>query len=191
MIRAFIGVRIDPEMVQRICQVLSQLKGGLKGIRWVRDENFHFTLKFLGPVQEEKISRVAEALARISSAFSPFIVSGRGIGVFPDIRKARVLWVGLKGGELGRLASEVEKALEPMGFAPESRPFRPHLTVGRWRHFDGRPEKLKMEIEPWKDYDFGETRVEEMVFFQSILKPEGAVYSPLKVMALGDQATRD
>lgn len=191
MIRVFIGVRIDPEMVQRICQVLSQLKGGLKGIRWVRDENFHFTLKFLGPVQEEKIAGIAEALVRVASAFSPFIVSGRGIGVFPDIRKARVLWVGLKGGELGTLASQVEKALEPIGFAPEHRPFRPHLTVGRWRHFDGRPEQLKMEIEQWKDYDFGETRIEEVVFFQSILKPEGAVYLPLKVIAFGNQATRD
>ncbi len=157
------------------------------GIRWVRRENLHFTLKFLGAVKEEKVASIINALEQTIHAVPRFPINGRGIGVFPDIRKARVLWAGFVGEALVSLAMEVEKTLEPVGFEREKRAFRPHLTIGRWRNFDGRSEMLKQEIERWKDHDFGESWVEEVVFFQSILKPEGAVYSPLRVISLADR----
>lgn len=185
MIRAFVGIRIGPHMAQEISEVQFQLKRSLTGIRWVGLENLHFTLKFLGPVQEEKVVPIMNALEQALSAIPRFSIIGRGIGVFPDIRRARVLWAGLEGKPLGPLAVEVETALEPIGFAREKRAFRPHLTIGRWRNFDGQSERLKQEIECWKDCDFGESWVEEVVFFQSVLKPQGAVYSPLKVITLG------
>lgn len=174
-------------MAQEISEVQFQLKRSLTGIRWVGLENLHFTLKFLGPVQEEKVVPIMNALEQALSAIPRFSIIGRGIGVFPDIRKARVLWAGLEGKPLGPLAVEVEMALEPIGFAREKRAFRPHLTIGRWRNFDGQSKRLKQEIERWKDCDFGESRVEEVIFFQSVLKPQGAVYSPLKVITLGGQ----
>ncbi|MCH8055335.1 MAG: RNA 2',3'-cyclic phosphodiesterase, partial [Deltaproteobacteria bacterium] len=133
----------------------------------------------------EKVVPIMNALEQALSAIPRFSIIGRGIGVFPDIRRARVLWAGLEGKPLGPLAVEVETALEPIGFAREKRAFRPHLTIGRWRNFDGQSERLKQEIECWKDCDFGESWVEEVVFFQSVLKPQGAVYSPLKVITLG------
>ena len=184
MIRAFVGVRIDPNVVQKISEAQSQLKRSLIGIRWVGRENLHFTLKFLGAVKEEKVAPIANGLEQALRAIPRFSIIGRGIGVFPDIRRARVLWVGLEGKTLGSLAMEVETALEPIGFAREKRDFRPHLTIGRWRDLSTQSEKLKQEIERWKDYDFGESWVEEVVFFQSVLKPEGAVYSPLHVISL-------
>lgn len=172
-------------MAQEISEVQFQLKRSLTGIRWVGLENLHFTLKFLGPVQEEKVVPIRNALEQALSAIPRFSIIGRGIGVFPDIRRARVLWAGLEGKPLGPLAVEVETALEPIGFAREKRAFRPHLTIGRWRNFDGQSKRLNQEIERWKDCDFGESWVEEVVFFQSVLKPQGAVYSPLKVITLG------
>ncbi len=187
MIRAFVGVRIDPDMVQKISEVQSQLKRSLTGIRWVRRENLHFTLKFLGAVKEEKVASIINALEQTIRAVPRFPINGRGIGVFPDIRRARVLWAGFVGEALGSLAMEVEKTLEPVGFEREKRAFRSHLTIGRWRNFDGRSEMLKQEIERRKDHDFGESWVEEVVFFQSILKPEGPVYSPLRVISLADR----
>lgn len=187
MIRAFVGVRIDPDVAQKISELQAQLQGSLKGIRWVRRENLHFTLKFLGPVEEKGIARIMEALEQAVCPISRFQIIARGIGVFPDIKKARVLWVGLEGKSLGPLAMEVEKALEPMGFARENRAFRPHLTIGRWRNFDGQPNILQQEIEPWQKYNFGESWVEEVVLFQSVLKPEGAVYSALHVIPLMSQ----
>jgi 2'-5' RNA ligase len=83
--------------------------------------------------------------------------------------------------------TEVEAALDTIGFEREKRGFQPHLTIGRWRDFDRRPELLKQEIERRKAFVFGETWVEEVVLFQSILKPQGAVYSPLGVIPLGRQ----
>jgi len=187
VIRAFVGVRIDPDMARKISEVQSQLKQSLPGIRWVSPEALHFTLKFLGAVKEEKVVPIVDALHAMVRATPRFSIVGRGIGVFPDVRKARILWVGLAAEPLAPLAMEVEKALEPIGFAPEKRSFRPHLTIGRWRNFDGQWELLQREIQRWGQYDFGETRVEEVVLFQSILRPEGAVYSPLRLIPLSQQ----
>lgn len=188
MIRAFVGVRIDPKMTQKISEVQSQLTRSLTGIRWVVQENLHFTLKFLGAVEEEKITSIIKAVGRVVRPAQPFSLTAGGIGVFPDIRKPRVLWVGLEAQGLQTLSQEVEAALEPLGFAPEKRGFKPHLTIGRWRNFTAKAQRLKEEIDHWKDQDFGQSTVEEVVIFQSILKPNGAVYSPLQIITLGAQA---
>jgi 2'-5' RNA ligase len=174
-------------MAQRIADVQSQLKGSLSGIRWVGNDKLHLTLKFLGDVDEGKIEPISAALGQALQGISQFSILGREIGVFPDIRRARVLWVGLESESLASVAKSVESALEPIGFPLEKRGFKPHLTIGRWRNFDGQPEGLKREIERFKYYDFGEARVEEVVLFQSVLKPQGAVYSPLKVITLKHQ----
>jgi len=188
VIRAFVGVRIDPKMTQKISEVQSQLTRSLTGIRWVVQENLHFTLKFLGAVEEEKITSIIKAVGRVVRPAQPFSLTAGGIGVFPDIRKPRVLWVGLEAQGLQTLSQEVEAALEPLGFAPEKRGFKPHLTIGRWRNFTAKAQRLKEEIDHWKDHDFEQSRVEEVVIFQSILKPNGAVYSPLQIITLGTQA---
>ncbi len=184
MIRAFIAVRIDPAVARKISEVQAGLKSKLSGIRWVGLENLHFTLKFLGPIEETKEKLIAEALEKAVRLFPRFAILARGVGVFPDIRKARILWVGLEGGKLASLAAGVEVALEPLGFAREKREFRPHLTIGRWRSFNGQPELLGKELENWKGYDFGRSWVEEVIFFQSILKTEGATYHPLSIIRL-------
>ena len=184
MIRAFIGVRIDPSVARKISEAQAELKSRLSGIRWVGLENLHFTLKFLGPIEETKEKLIAEALEKAAQPFPRFAILARGVGVFPDIRRARILWVGLEGEKLAALAAGVEAALEPLGFAREKREFRPHLTIGRWRSFNGRPEALKNELEKWKTCGFGQSWVDEVFFFQSILRPEGAIYHPLGVIRL-------
>ncbi len=186
MVRVFVGVRIDPNVAEKISALQSQLKRCLPGVRWVGRENLHFTLKFLGPVEEERVVEIGDALEQALRLFPRFSILARGIGVFPDIRKARVLWVGLEGASLALLAIGVEAALEPAGFAREKRGFEPHLTIGRWRNFDRRAEMIRREIDQWKEYDFGQSRVEEVVFFQSILKTEGAVYHPLRIIRLSN-----
>ena len=184
MIRAFVGVRIDPKIAQKISEVQSQLKQSLTGIRWVAQENLHFTLKFLGGVEEEKIAPIIDAVERAVRPSQPFSLTAGGIGVFPDIRRPRVLWVGLEAQGLKVLAQEMETTLEPLGFAPEGRAFKPHLTIGRWRNTAAKTQRLEEVIDRWKDQDFGQSTVAEVVLFQSILKPNGAVYSPLRVIPL-------
>lgn len=176
-------------MCQRISAAQTQLKGSLAGIRWVVRENLHWTLKFLGAVSEETVEPIVKRLESALQAFAAFPIAGRGLGVFPDIRRARVLWVGLEGEGLSSLAFEVEAALEPIGFAREKRVLKPHLTIGRWRSFNGKTEQLKEEMVRWKDHDFGLSWVEEVILFQSVLRPEGALYSPLQVIRLNKQVT--
>ena len=184
MIRAFVGVRVSPDVARKIAEVQSQLRRSLEGIRWVNQENFHFTLKFLGAVKEEDVALILKALEQALRANSSFPILSRGIGVFPDIRRPRVLWVGLEGEKLAALALAVEQSLEAFGFDREKRGFTPHLTLGRWRNFAGSPELLKQELMRYKDYHFGESQIQEVVFFRSVVKSEGAVYSPLGVVPL-------
>jgi 2'-5' RNA ligase len=184
VIRAFIGIEIDSPTVRNISVALLHLEPHVPGIRWVAPTNFHFTLKFLGNIDESKIDPVARALELHLHLFPRFTINAKGLGVFPDLRRPRILWVGLAGKELAALVSQVETALEPLGFTPEKRAFKPHLTVGRWRQFDGSSKKLGEEIERWKSYEFGPSTITRVIFFQSVLSQEGAAYHPLKVVAL-------
>ena len=185
MIRAFVAVRIDPGVAGKIAAAEADLDRSLKGIRWVKPDHMHLTLKFLGGVSEENVAPIADALESALRSIGRFSVGCRGLGVFPDIRRPRVLWAGLAGGVLERLAAAVEEILAAMGFARERREFKPHLTIGRWREFAGRPDLLRREMERWREHDFGAWPVDEVIFFQSVLKPDGAVHTPLKVIPLG------
>jgi 2'-5' RNA ligase len=186
VIRAFIAISLDPKTIDKIFDAASQLNKEIPGIRWVAKENLHLTLKFLGPIDEARIEPIGRALEGAISPFSRFIINAKGLGVFPDLRRPRVLWAGLQGGDLLSLAAAVESALGPLGFAPETRSFKPHLTVGRWRNFEGSAAKLDQEIGKWKGYEFGASKVNEIILFQSVLKPAGAVYHSLKSMALSE-----
>lgn len=184
MIRAFIGVQIAPEVRARISEAIAQLAPEIFGIRWVREENFHFTLKFLGPIEEPQIELISNALAQAIHPFRRFTINAKCFGVFPDIKRARVLWVGLEGSDMPALAKSVESVLEPFGFPSENRIFRPHLTVGRWRDPMGSQQQLEGKLKLWKNFEFGESAVDEVVLFQSVLKREGAVYRSLKAVPL-------
>jgi 2'-5' RNA ligase len=188
VIRAFVAVDLEPQTVQQIAEAIAQLRPRMPGIRWLPPANFHLTLKFLGDIDEVKVASIAAALERDLYPFSCFTINAKGLGVFPDLRRPRILWVGLVGDELNALASRVEKTLVPFGFAAERRAFTPHLTVGRWRQFDGSPKELGDEIDKWQGHDFGRSKIDEVILFQSVLKPEGAVYRPLKTVVLTKKA---
>jgi len=188
VIRAFVAVDLELQTVQRIAEAIDRLRPRIPGIRWLPPTHFHLTLKFLGDVDEAKVEPIAAALERDLYPFSCFTINAKGLGVFPDLKRPRILWVGLVGGELNALASRVEKALVPFGFSAERRAFTPHLTVGRWRDFNGSSKELGDEVEKWRGHDFGRSNVDEVILFQSVLKPEGAVYRPLKVVALMNKA---
>ncbi len=188
MLRAFVAVDLEPQTVQKIAEAIARLRPRIPGIRWLPPTNFHLTLKFLGDIDEAKVERIAAALERDLYPFSCFTINAKGLGVFPDLKRPRILWVGLVGGELNALASTAEKALVPFGFAAERRTFTPHLTIGRWRQFNGSPTELGDEIEKWRGHDFGRSNVDEVLLFQSVLKPEGAVYRALKTVALTKKA---
>ena len=110
-------------------------------IRWVRRENIHLTLKFLGDVAPEGLEVITEALDQVAGRHRSFRVQPAGFGAFPSEKRARVLWSGVEEGSsaLSKLAADVEQVLEPLGFGREKRTYKPHMTLGRAH---GRPTRL-------------------------------------------------
>lgn len=187
MIRAFIAVSLDSKVIDKIAGASSQLRPQIAGVRWVAPVNFHLTLKFLGDIDEALIEPIGAALREQLRLFPRFTINAKGVGVFPGLKRPRVLWVGLTGDDLILLASRVESALQPLGFTQESRKFTPHLTIGRWRQSDQAPKSLGRELEVWKVHDFGRSNVEGVRLIRSVLKPEGATYSDLITVPLSTE----
>ncbi len=144
-------------------------------LRWARPEGIHLTLKFLGEISGEQVKSVTAALGRIG-AFRPFEVEVKGLGFFPDARRPRVFWAGVEAGEtLAELAERVERALEAAGFAPETRPFHPHLTLVRIK--TPRPQPgLEALARRYGEASWGRFAVSEFFLFESRLGPSGATY---------------
>jgi RNA 2',3'-cyclic 3'-phosphodiesterase len=184
VIRAFVAVTLDTKVVDKIAAASAQLKPQIADVRWVTPANFHLTLKFLGGIDETMVEPIGAAIRKQIRLFQRFTINAKGLGVFPSPKRPRVLWVGLTGDRLLLLASRVESALQPLGFAPESRKFTPHLTIGRWREVDRAPKSLGRQLEIWEAHDFGISHVESVKLIQSVLKPEGASYSNLITVPL-------
>ena len=179
MVRTFLA--IDLPSTQR--KILEEHQGRWKStkadVRWIYPSNMHLTLKFLGEIQEsstENVIAVCKEVCCLHRGFSLFL---NGTGIFPNLRRPRILWIGI-GGEtdlLYKLQNSIETALEDKGFPREDRAFTPHLTVGRVR-FPRRLSRLleiflkdKIAIEPFA--------VEEVIVYKSWLTPRGPLYSPL------------
>ena len=188
MIRAFIAIELDRAVLRRIVEATDELKQKISDIRWTPQDNCHLTLKFLGDVDERQIESTGHALNRELSLFPRFSINAKGLGVFPDAKKPRVLWVGVEGKPLAALAERVENALAPLGFEQEKRSFTPHLTIGRWRQFKRADKELADVLAKWQERDFTGCAVHEVVLFQSILSPRGAEYRRLMAAQLGDNA---
>ena len=185
MIRAFLAIDLEPQVIEKICRSIDDLRERIPAVRWVPMTNLHLTVKFFGNVEEARVEPIAAALRERLHLFPRFTINAKGLGVFPERGRPKILWVGLTGNELAELAARVQSSLLPLGFAPEQRSFTPHLTIGRWRDSDRAPRTLKQELERWRDCTFGHSVVNEVVLFQSVLKARGAVYHRLRVISLG------
>jgi len=157
------------------------------GVRWVPAENVHLTLKFLGEVEEKLVPKVEEALAAVAAAAEPFALSLSDCGCFPNTRAPRVLWVGLGEGAAaaGALAAAVDKALEPLGFAREKRPFKPHLTIGRVKEPRGAAATAARKIEQLDGFAAPAEQLEAVALVKSTLTPEGSIYEEIGRWRLG------
>ena len=153
----------------------------LKGVSWVRPDAMHLTLKFLGDIHARHVEDIAQAMARAAESVPKFTLATAATGVFPNPARARVLWVGLNdsGNSCARLQAELEKNLEPLGFKAESRPFKPHLTLARFKTPSRVPQEI-VDIE-CESVTFDVT---ELILFQSRLRPQGAIYTKLKTASL-------
>lgn len=183
--RTFVAVDIDRAVKERLQDLIRELKRHSAGVRWVKPEGMHLTLKFLGEVSPERIAEVRAVMDAVTDGCAPFTIRVRGTGAFPpNSRSPRVLWSGLERvPELITLQSSLDRALEKLGFSRETRDFRPHLTLGRVRS----PRKLTPLLEHLRRHqetEFGNVRVGALILFESRLKPEGAEYSQIHTAGL-------
>lgn len=176
--RAFVALEIDAGMRDRLREAVAALQGGIAGLRWVAAEGVHLTLRFLGQSSPGSLARLELELRRAALACPRSEARVAGLGLFPDRGSPRVLWLGVSlPPQVLDLQKACELAAVASGFAPEGRPFRSHLTLGRWRGQAPRPKLPAM--------DLGVTSLEALVLFRSDLRPQGALYTPLGSFALG------
>ncbi|SRR5579883_2566522 len=178
-IRAFVAIKPEEHIVRAIAKFIEELRPLGADATWVKQSNLHLTLRFLGDrAESSRVRSLCLALERVCSAFPPFEVSVSGVGALPNLKQPRVVWCGLKSGDLISLAEKVEQCAREVGFDPEERPFAPHLTLARLRSRRGFTPTAEA-LAKAADKEFGRFRVTEVMVFRSQLSPYGAVYTGL------------
>jgi 2'-5' RNA ligase len=177
-IRTFIAVRIPADVRRRLAEVEAELKASGADVKWVPEENFHVTLKFLGYMEPDRLDVVKKAVESAIEGIGAFGVTLSGVGAFPKPSRPSVVWVGIGAGanELKALAEKAESALERAGFAREERPFSPHITIGRVKT-PGSLDRLRDAIEGLREEYVGAFEVESVAVMKSDLRPTGPIYT--------------
>jgi len=183
-IRCFIAIELDQSITKKLAQIQRRLKHHYHlhdaSIKWVRPENIHLTLKFLGDVPDSQINDICHAVSQAAQPFEPFDFQIGSYGCFPPHAAARVLWVGLTNGaeKLHQLAQAVDNQLSTLGFNAERRPFHAHLTLARIKqNKTGRQVQQVCEhLEPLPPATQNASR---LTVFQSVLNKAATQYIPL------------
>ena len=190
--RLFVGLEIPAAVRDNLAALIKEFRElssqvADKGPRWVRPENLHVTLKFIGEVAEAKLDGIGAALSTVQTD-ARLELRFHGLGFFPNENRPTVLWTGLDASpNLQTLAGDIDCALATQGIAKEKRTFVPHLTLAR---FDppGLHEKLRVAIQKNGARDFGPFQAREFHLIESRLKPSGAEYTTLHSFRIGAES---
>ncbi len=173
--RVFLALEISPTVKEYLQGIIKIMASRITGVRWVKSEGQHITLKFFGELDEAMVENIRTRLLSIDDKFEPFEATIKGIDAFPNKRRARVIVVTLeKGVDIAKaIFNDIEVALLPLGFEGVKRDYTPHITLGR-----------KKEQSPILERDIPDLNgmrfiVDRLVMFRSTLTPQGAIYSPL------------
>lgn len=176
--RLFIAIEIPPDVRAALAALLKEFRAIAPQAKWVRAENMHITLKFLGETESTKLRAIREALHAIRSS-QAITLKFLGLGFFPNEKRARVFWAGMESSvNLPAIAAEIDQSMHKLGFPLENRPFTPHLTLARFEP-PGIPVKLFAAAEERSSREFGSLTAREFHLIESKLKPAGAEYTTL------------
>lgn len=182
-IRAFVAIELSSEIKSQLAALVNQFKARkVGGVRWVAVESIHLTLKFLGNINQPQLQKLISALTPIVKDNEPFSLTVGGTGAFPNLRKPRVIWVGVQAPpDLSKLQSEVETAAENAGIPKEERGFSPHLTIGRVRSEAAPAEIIEITaaLTDNKARMLGSMMVDSFTLIRSDLRPQGPIYTSL------------
>jgi RNA 2',3'-cyclic 3'-phosphodiesterase len=183
-VRLFIAIAIPDSIRDAFANFLREMHAAVPDVKFVRPENLHVTLKFLGNTPPERLEALCNALSAIRS--SPVSLGLHGLGAFPNERRASVLWAGIIGPpNLASLASDVDRAAHSLGFPLETRRFAPHLTLARL-NAPGLPSKLAQLAADNARRSFGSFTIAEFHLIESKLKSSGAEYTTLRTFSFAE-----
>lgn len=180
--RIFVAVDISDEARYKVAGYTANLKNKFSNVKvgWDRPEKLHLTLKFLGDTNDEQLEKLKEICMKISTEFSNIKFQLSATGIFPSPRKARILWLGVKGEveKLQKINAILETECRRIGFKKEKRDYKPHLTIGRIRQPHKARELAKAHLE--NNFEPVGFEVSEIVIVESKIQPTGSVYSKIK-----------
>ena len=182
--RLFVALEIPDQVRDGFAALIAELRGADSSFsksraRWVRPENLHVTLKFIGHVDAGKLDAIRAALAEVRLD-NPVELRFRGLGFFPNGKRPRVFWAGIEASpNLAPLAGEIEARLAKVGISGETREFAPHLTLARFEP-PGISDGLSAIAQENVAREFGAVRTGEFHLFESKTKPSGAEYARLQ-----------
>jgi 2'-5' RNA ligase len=188
-VRTFVAILLPDDVRRALAASVAQLRTVGNDVAWVGPDNFHLTLKFLGPVDADRLPAVTDALTDAAGGCPSFQLGIRGLGAFPSPARPRVLWAGVDAGAApaAALAARIDDGLEALGFKREARAFSPHVTLGRVRQPHAQPrlaEALTATVA------FGRVEVRHVSLMRSDLSPRGARYTELAAAPLVRPAAR-
>ncbi len=178
-IRCFVAVEIvDTKILDNVLTLGKALTTTGAIVKLIEAQNIHITLRFLGNISRNRVEKVGKLLDEVK--FYPFDVELKGVGVFPNLRRVNIVWVGIERGnvELLKAFNQLEEKLKGIGFKSDRRGFSPHITVARVS--SGRNRDALVEIiSDWSDREFGGFRANAIQLKKSVLTPRGPIYSTL------------
>ena len=184
-IRTFVACELPGEVRSAIGQIQEVLRQHRLRLKWVRPENIHLTLQFLGDVSAQRIEAIAGGIEKAVQGHCPLMLSAKGVGAFPSLRRARVIWVGIGGQveQLKQLQASVAGGLTDVGFPKEKRAFKGHLTIARVKHAI-ETRQLTEALSAHAGFETAAFGVDQVAVMRSQLRPDGPVYTRLKTIKL-------
>ncbi|TAM41821.1 RNA 2',3'-cyclic phosphodiesterase [bacterium] len=181
--RAFIAIELTQSIKDHLSKIQDELKPGLPKAGWVKPQNLHLTLKFLGDISSHQLEEIKRIIAETSLEFTPFKIKLDDLGVFPGLRNARIIWAGITQDALiKQLAGSLETKLAGIRIAEEKRGFSSHITMARVK-IPINPAVLERELGKAKNdlvYANLEFNAEGITLFESVLGPNGPAYTVLE-----------
>ncbi len=184
-IRTFIAFELPEHVLSAIGKIQEDLKSYKFKIKWIRPESIHLTLKFLGNIDPATVEQIERVLGGTVKSYAPFSIQARGLGVFPGLKRPRVLWIGITGqiDRLIGLQQNLDKDLRAIGFPGDKRPFKGHLTLGRVKGgIDA--NRIHSVLTKYNEFEAEPFTVGPLILYKSDLHPTGAVYTKLLQLAL-------
>ena len=181
--RAFMAVEVNKKLVDEIMEIQKMLAEANALVKFVEPENLHFTFKFLGDITSEKAKAILEMAEEKVKNYSPFNITIKGTGVFPNLGYIRVIWLGVENTEeFSKMQEDFDKEFVNMGFNKE-RSYIPHLTVGRVKGVQNK-ELLVSVVKELENIEVGTMKVDRLILKESDLTPVGPIYTDHKVIHL-------